>query len=219
MTTRSIPWPRILAEGGAIVVSILLAFGIQAWWEGAQEREEERATLQDLRADLVDNVTELDRNLHQDSLRVVGIDTVLTHIEARLPYSDGLSEYFAELENWASPYFTRAAYETLKGRGVGLIRDRSLRNAIVNLYEQSYTFLISDQDREEWVHLEAVVLPVTTTRIEEMANNVVRLIDYESLLDDDVFRIAMQRSSALRQYGLELKAEARQRTLEVIETD
>jgi hypothetical protein len=27
--TRSIPWPRILAEGFAIVVSILLAFGIQ----------------------------------------------------------------------------------------------------------------------------------------------------------------------------------------------
>jgi hypothetical protein len=36
--SRSIPWPRILAEGGAIVVSILFAFGIQAWWEGRQER-------------------------------------------------------------------------------------------------------------------------------------------------------------------------------------
>jgi len=38
--TRSIPWPRILAERVAIVVSILLAFGIQAWWEGVQDREE-----------------------------------------------------------------------------------------------------------------------------------------------------------------------------------
>jgi len=34
MPTRSIPWPRILAEGVAIVLSILLAFGIQAWGEG-----------------------------------------------------------------------------------------------------------------------------------------------------------------------------------------
>jgi hypothetical protein len=47
--TRSIPWPRILAEGGAIVVSILLAFGIQAWWEGAQELNE-RLTLVEKRA-------------------------------------------------------------------------------------------------------------------------------------------------------------------------
>ena len=38
--TRSIPWPRILAEGVAIVVSILLAFGIQAWWEDSQDRAE-----------------------------------------------------------------------------------------------------------------------------------------------------------------------------------
>jgi len=38
MPTRSVHWPRILAEGFAIVVSILLAFGIQAWWEGRQDR-------------------------------------------------------------------------------------------------------------------------------------------------------------------------------------
>jgi hypothetical protein len=38
MPTRSIPWPRIFAEGIAIVPSILLAFDIQAWWEGRQER-------------------------------------------------------------------------------------------------------------------------------------------------------------------------------------
>ena len=35
---REIPWPRILAEGAAIVVSILLAFSIEAWWEERQER-------------------------------------------------------------------------------------------------------------------------------------------------------------------------------------
>jgi len=34
-------WARVLAEGSAIVVSILLAFGIQAWWEERQERTEE----------------------------------------------------------------------------------------------------------------------------------------------------------------------------------
>ena len=37
----SIPWPRVIVEGAVIVVSILLAFGIDAWWEGRQERAEE----------------------------------------------------------------------------------------------------------------------------------------------------------------------------------
>jgi len=31
-TTRQIPWLRVFVEGVVIVVSILLAFGIEAWW-------------------------------------------------------------------------------------------------------------------------------------------------------------------------------------------
>ena len=36
-----IPWLRVFVEGVVIVGSILLAFGIQAWWDDRQEREEE----------------------------------------------------------------------------------------------------------------------------------------------------------------------------------
>lgn len=43
---REIPWPRILAEGGAIVVSILLAFWIEAWWQERHERIAETAILE-----------------------------------------------------------------------------------------------------------------------------------------------------------------------------
>ncbi len=40
-----IHWPRILAEGAAIVVSILLAFWIQAWWDERQDRSDELVIL------------------------------------------------------------------------------------------------------------------------------------------------------------------------------
>ncbi len=33
-----IPWLRVFVEGVVIVGSILLAFGIDAWWEGVQEQ-------------------------------------------------------------------------------------------------------------------------------------------------------------------------------------
>lgn len=36
---QRIPWSRNLTEGVLIVVSILLAFGIEAWWAGYIERE------------------------------------------------------------------------------------------------------------------------------------------------------------------------------------
>ena len=51
--TRHIPWPRILAEGAIIVVSILLAFWIDAWWEGRQAAASEEVVLQTLLDDLV----------------------------------------------------------------------------------------------------------------------------------------------------------------------
>jgi len=34
-----IPWLRVFVEGVVIVVSILLAFGLQAWWDRVQEAE------------------------------------------------------------------------------------------------------------------------------------------------------------------------------------
>ena len=31
-----IPWLRVFVEGVVIIGSILLAFGLQAWWDGVQ---------------------------------------------------------------------------------------------------------------------------------------------------------------------------------------
>ena len=45
---QSIPWPRVFAEGVIIVVSILLAFAIDAAWESRQASEWRRQTLADL---------------------------------------------------------------------------------------------------------------------------------------------------------------------------
>jgi len=49
---RQVPWGRLGAEGAVIVFSILLAFAIQAWWEGSQERKQEIRHLAALRSEL-----------------------------------------------------------------------------------------------------------------------------------------------------------------------
>ena len=49
--SRSVPWLRVFAEGVVIVGSILLAFGIQAWWDGLQERDEEQRILASLKTE------------------------------------------------------------------------------------------------------------------------------------------------------------------------
>ena len=59
-TARSrVPWLRIGAESVAIIASILIAFGIDAWWGYQQDRGAERAVLADLEEEfqrVVENV-------------------------------------------------------------------------------------------------------------------------------------------------------------------
>ena len=42
---QNIHWPRILAEGAVIVISILLAFWIDAWWDRQQDAAQEKVLL------------------------------------------------------------------------------------------------------------------------------------------------------------------------------
>jgi len=57
------PWRRIIAEGAAIVVSILLAFSIDAWWELRAERELEREYLASLQTEVEVAFSEFEADL------------------------------------------------------------------------------------------------------------------------------------------------------------
>jgi hypothetical protein len=54
--TREVPWLRVVAEAALIVASILLAFGIDAWWEGRQDNARAADVLVALRTDVVSNL-------------------------------------------------------------------------------------------------------------------------------------------------------------------
>lgn len=49
--SRPVPWPRIAAEGAAIVASILLAFAIDAWWQQRNEDDLRNTLLEGLHDD------------------------------------------------------------------------------------------------------------------------------------------------------------------------
>jgi hypothetical protein len=50
--TKEIPWGRVLVEGVVIVASILLAFGVDAWWAERAEKRAEREELANVRQEL-----------------------------------------------------------------------------------------------------------------------------------------------------------------------
>jgi hypothetical protein len=57
---RQVPWLRVFVEGVVIVGSILMAFGLQAWWDGRVARARERDQLQALRIEFHEDLSTLD---------------------------------------------------------------------------------------------------------------------------------------------------------------
>ena len=51
---QKIPWKRLIAEATAIIISILLAFAIDAWWQERDERKTEQLLLKRLQADFIE---------------------------------------------------------------------------------------------------------------------------------------------------------------------
>ena len=200
-----------------IFVGITLAIGFENWNAERVERREEQATLRELRSNLVDNIAKLEDGLTFDSLTLFGIDTILAHLDARLPYSEGLSTAFAGLENFSSPYLTSSAYETLRVRGLELVSRPTLRAEIVHLFETEYRQLVEDHDRSEWINYEVSIYPLMLTRVEERPGEVAQPIDSDALLDDRLFRVALLRSASLRTAGIAMKKSVIEGTKQVIE--
>lgn len=117
---RSIPWPRIFAEGTIIVASILLAFWIDAWWGARQAKAAEEVVLQTLLDDL-----QAKRQLLHERNRFVGAiresaETLLRISSGSVesPDEDSIDELIADVW-WVSneAQWTSAPLESLAASG------------------------------------------------------------------------------------------------------
>ena len=80
--TKRIPWLRVLLEGLVIVSSILLAFGIDAWWEDVKDGRSEAAYLSRLEADLRVDLSEWDGQGPALSRKQAALDRALSWIQS-----------------------------------------------------------------------------------------------------------------------------------------
>lgn len=78
---QTVPWKRIVVQAAAIVISILLAFAIDAGWAEKQEEDVEQRTLLALRNDLAASNVELDKLLR----RLAGTRTDFARFQSATP--------------------------------------------------------------------------------------------------------------------------------------
>ena len=134
--TKEIPWGRVLVEGAVIVASILLAFGVDAWWAERGEKRAEREELSDIRQELAADRGRLEVNVRRQAQRAEAAEAVVGMI-SDLPNGSGtliLSDTLVALLVQAPTFEARTpALSGLRESGrVSLIRDANVRRALAN---------------------------------------------------------------------------------------
>lgn len=124
---------RRLIDGAAIVLSILLAFAIDAGWDEIQERRAEQEILAGLETDFVSNQAQLSDVVATHRLRAATYSWFRSSSpdEIRRVSPDSVSGIYTHL--WAPRTFdpARSSIDELIGAGrFGLVQDRELRNRL-----------------------------------------------------------------------------------------
>ena len=131
--TQKIPWKRLSVEAAAIVVSILLAFAIDAWWDERQERAEEREVLESLYAEFEANRDEVASviSFHDREIRSIETLMELRQNEILALPAETVAEMLGSLAIARTFDAVRGSVDALHGSGkLGILRDRELREAL-----------------------------------------------------------------------------------------
>jgi hypothetical protein len=142
-----IPWPRLVAEVTAIVFSILLAFGIQAWWEGRGAAELRESALRTVLSDMEANSRQLERWVVVNEGIVSNSDFLLDLLASVPPGERVTVPDTLLVRTILIPTFDprRAAVEVVTTTGsVTLVRDDSLRAEL-----NAWLRLVADMAEDE----------------------------------------------------------------------
>ena len=150
MPTQRIPWTRLFAEGAIIVVSILLAFAIDAWWDSAQERSREDAYLRQLVSDLESTLENNARfSALADSVDWIEPRLVRLYYEADPPPRDSVADWLVKRAYWVVQPRLGTVEALVRSGDLALIRDEALRADLIDYLTSMQAFKGFEEAAEE----------------------------------------------------------------------
>ena len=118
-----------------VVIGILIALQINNWNEDRKDILREKKMLLDIRNDINKNIANLEEGVIYTTVGKQCNLNVLNFIDEQREFDDSMINDFTEFSRYWDPDFTEASFENLKSLGVNLVRDDSLRNRIIELFE------------------------------------------------------------------------------------
>ena len=194
-----------------VVIGILIALQINNWNEDRKLQSEELNLLADIKTNLEVTLIELQSDTITNNKDVYYYRKIEKYVENDLPYATELDSSFGRLTFWNSPYITSTAYSSLQTKGVDIIKNKALRNDIVDMYEVKLKTLMYDYDKGEWNLSENVVTPFFSKHIRRLNKSSLFLSrpnDFDSLKTNEEFLNILSMIIRQRKRGIEFYNEA-----------
>jgi len=133
-----------LGEILLVMIGILLALQVNNWNEQRKDSAFELELLQSFRDGLQQDLADIDFNIRQHNRGIAAGDEILLYMEEDRPYNlDTIAKLFSDFMTPARFVYSTSAFETLKSSGITNIKNKSLRNEIVGVYDSQYKFFIA----------------------------------------------------------------------------
>lgn len=126
---------KYLIEILVIVIGITISFLVNEWREERKERQEEKEILTDIKYGLEKDKINIERCRTRFDIQMKSIDSVFVFLE-KPKMDDRLQDLIPRSLFTTTFQPHTGAYDDLKGRGISIIQNDSLRDIIVTMFER-----------------------------------------------------------------------------------
>jgi len=137
-----------------VVIGILIALQINNWNQNRKENNIENKILVEILNGLNEDLIDIRANMRSHRVGLKACRYYHDMFTNKQVQTDSIQYYYKYLTMGYISIQNKSGYESLKSRGLELIKDDSLRNDIIKLYEQDYSFIskLEEQDPEGNFH-------------------------------------------------------------------
>jgi len=138
-------WIKHGFETMYVIVGILVAFSLEDWNENRKAQNTELYILNELISGLSTDSSTFSFNIAMHNQAIKSCEIILKALNEDGVYNDSLASHFAAINNYTVFASARGAYESLKSMGFETLSNKSLRLEIIDLYDQMYITLQTNE--------------------------------------------------------------------------
>ena len=171
-----------------VVIGILIALQINNWNGYRKERAKETKILKNIRFDLQQTLAELESAIVFNKSTLSEIKKIENYSKNILPYSEELDYSFGLLPHFYVSLITSSSYKSLQTVGVGIIKNNSIEDQIINMYDVTLADIL-DYNKDEERLQSLTVMPFFSKNFRYTDNSVysAKPNDYNKLIGNEEF--------------------------------